>query len=90
MNDEAAQLRRELERYRRSFKASSDRQTGKVLRALMAQIEARLREIGLSTSQFEGQSQLGAKAMVKSRRKRSFADNITLTAEAASQRDRRV
>lgn len=53
MNDEAAKLRRELERYQRRFQASSDRQTGKVLRALMAQIEARLREIGSSTSQVE-------------------------------------
>ena len=50
MNDEAAKLRRELERYRLRLRSNTGLRTGKVLRALVAQIEARLREIGNNSS----------------------------------------
>jgi hypothetical protein len=50
MNDEAAQLRCELERYRLRLQSNTHPRTVKVLRALMAQIEMRLREIGSNKS----------------------------------------
>jgi hypothetical protein len=45
MNGEAAHLHRDLERYQLRSRSNADPRTGKVLQALMAQIEARLREI---------------------------------------------
>ena len=50
MNDEAAKLRRELDRYRLRLRSNTGLRTCKVLRALVAQIEARLREIGNNSS----------------------------------------
>lgn len=48
MKAEAAKLRRQLERYRSLIGSNVDRRTGKVVRELIAQAQARLREIGES------------------------------------------
>ncbi len=48
MKDEAAKLRRELERYRLLLGLNISPHTARVLRELVAQTEARLREIANS------------------------------------------
>ena len=63
MTDEARQLRRELERCRLRLRSSPDPRTAKVLRALRAQIEMRLREIGSNKSESRAGAQLGSTAI---------------------------
>jgi hypothetical protein len=63
MNAEAAKLRRQLERYRLRLQSSTDPRTVKALRALMAQIEMRLREIGSNKSESRAGAQLGSTAI---------------------------
>jgi hypothetical protein len=63
MNDEAAKLRRELERYRLRLQSITDLRTARVLRALMAQMEMRLREIGTDKSGSRAGTQLRSTAI---------------------------
>jgi hypothetical protein len=53
MKDEARQLRRELKCYRFRLRSNTDPRTVKVLRALMVQIEARLRQFANHNAQLE-------------------------------------
>jgi hypothetical protein len=65
MKDEARQLRRELERYRLRLQSNTHPRTIKVLRALMAQIEMRLREIGSNNSRVARGAHLGFTAIAR-------------------------
>jgi hypothetical protein len=65
MKDEARQLRRELERYRLRLQSNTHPRTIKVLRALTAQIEMRLREIGSNNSRVARGPQLGFTAIAR-------------------------
>ena len=63
MTDEARQLRRALECYRLRLQSNTDPLTAKVIRALRAQIEMRLREIGNNKSKSRVGAQLGSTAI---------------------------